>query len=144
MWFVPDQADAILYMIASAIAVSAIIPLSLFVYYYGSKPVPGHKHRRRYSSIWRLTDIGRTMMYQKVAWIVFLIFIAVQIYVPRYPGKEEIRMAIYICLVFLFWRMFYTLRKTQKSSASQSDTGPIPIEQKKDEEGSADQENKVD
>jgi len=145
--------DNLFTIAANIVAATALIPLLLFVYYYGTRPIPGHKYRRRYSTMWRLTAIGRTLMYQKIAWVGFIVFILIQIFAGQYFGREELRLVIYGALVFFFWRLFYTLRITQKSGHTpdpDTESTPIvdlrPAKDPKESEpkGSADQEKGID
>jgi hypothetical protein len=125
--------------VANIVAFSAIFPVAAFIYFYGTRPAyymgdekakwyrpkgwkatPGkHKwYRRELSFIWRTTEIGRTLMYQKIAWLVFLVFAVVNLTAGDYFFREPLRLIIYVALVVLFWRVFYTLRRLQKSGTA--------------------------
>lgn len=101
--------------IANLIAVTAVIPLSAFIFYYATELVPGRKYLRRYSSRWKTTQIGRILMYQKVSFLLFLLFVLVGIFTEPYPAESYIRLFVYGVLVVLFWRVFFVLRKVQKT-----------------------------
>lgn len=105
--------DRVLDVIAILIGAFAIMPVALFIYYYGSQAIPGKKWKRRYSNAWKATSIGRTLMYQKIAWFFFLLFAILNLFFQAYAGKSEIRIVIYTALFILFWRMFYNLRILQ-------------------------------
>lgn len=121
--------------IANWIAISALLPIGLFIYYYGTKPVPGHTHLRRYSDRWRATAIGRVLMRQKVVWFVFLLFVLQSIYLD-FVGQDILRIVMYSLLVIQFWAVFRTLRRVQMSpplsagtegvGISSDDQGPTP------------------
>lgn len=84
------------------IAVSALLPLSLFVYYYG-----------RYSP-WRATNIGRTMMYKNLSFIAVFSVIALGLFLgDDYPGRDILRFIVYTAVVIMFWVNFVTMRKVQ-------------------------------
>lgn len=110
-----------LNIIANIMAVSALIPLGSFIYFYGTRPAPGKWYRRKYSNLWRTTEIGRILMYQKISWFSFLLFVLVGIFTEPYPGEATVRLIIYAALLTLFWRVFISLRKIQKN-------GPVAAE----------------
>lgn len=84
------------------IAVSALLPLSLFVYYYA-----------RYSP-WRATPIGRTMMYKNLSFIAVFSVIALGLFLgDAYPGRDTLRFIVYTTVVIMFWVNFITLRRVQ-------------------------------
>lgn len=116
----------LLPFLTNLVALSALLPLGLFVFYYATKRVPG-KRVRRYSRLWRQTDIGKTLMYQKLAWIVFLLFVAVSLFWEDFPAREYVRGIIYVALVSLFWRVFYVLRRLQKDPGREQDNSKTPL-----------------
>ena len=101
--------------VANYIAVTALLPIGLFIFYYGTAKVPG-KWFRRYSDRWRTTTIGRVLMFQKVVWFFFLIFVLQAIFFD-YPGQDILRPFIYSLLVLQFWIVFFALRRIQKRGA---------------------------
>lgn len=101
--------------VANIIAVTAVLPLAGFIYFYATVPAPGKWYRRKYTKRWKATEIGRTLMYQKIAWLVFLLFVLFGIFTESYFLEDYIRMVMYSALVILFWRVLYTLRRLQKS-----------------------------
>lgn len=103
--------------IANLIAITAVFPLSAFIYYYATAPVPGHRFLRKYSNLWRSTEIGKILMYQKISWLGFLLFVLLGIFTEPYAAEGYIRIAVYVVLVVLFWRVLFVLRKVQKSPA---------------------------
>lgn len=105
-------------LLIDIIAYSAIIPIGLFVYFYGTRPWKGHRFLRRPSTLWRTTAVGRTLMYKAMAWFVYLVFIAASIMWQDWPGRVYMRGAIYIAIVTLFWRLFFILRHVQKQPRS--------------------------
>lgn len=77
-----------------------VIPLALFVYYYG-----------KYSP-WLSTIQGRTLMMQKVAWILLILhFLAESLW--EYPGHDIVQTLLLVLLAILFWTMFIGLRMGQ-------------------------------
>lgn len=107
----------ILPIISNYIALSAIIPISLFIYFYGTVPVPGKRFRRKWTTRrWASTSIGRTLMAQKIAWGGYLLFVAASLFFGEFLFREELRFLIYTALVTLFWVVFAILRKLQKST----------------------------
>lgn len=87
--------------LTNLIVVSAVLPLALFVYFYG-----------RYSP-WRLTNIGRTMMYKNLAFIAVILLVIASLFLGDYPGRDIIRFVVYTGVVVTFWMNFYNLRKVQ-------------------------------
>jgi len=108
------------------LAYSAIIPIVLFIYFYGTRPVKYRqskyrlvnflrKNRRRYSNRWRQTQIGKTLMFQTAGWFAYLSFIAASLIWSDWEfGRLPIRAVIYIGIVILFWQLFRNLRHVQK------------------------------
>ncbi len=109
-------------LVIDLIAYSAIIPIGLFVYFYGSKPWRGHRLIRRPSTLWRTTAVGRTLMYQSIAWFAYLIFVAASLWFGDWAGRDILRSVIYIVLVVLFWRLFFVLRQAQKKRPNDPST----------------------
>ena len=102
--------------IANLLAYSAIIPIALFIYFYGTKPVKGRKYLRRFSNLWQTTRIGQTLMYHMMAWLGYLVFIASSLIFRDWVwGRDEVRFIVYAALVILFWEFFFALRRLQKS-----------------------------
>lgn len=101
--------------LANVVAVTAILPLAAFIYYYGTVPVEGRKHLRKYSNRWKSTSIGKTLMYQKISWLAFLIFVLIGVFAPAYLIEPYVRLIMYSSLVVLFWRVFFNLRLLQKT-----------------------------
>jgi hypothetical protein len=110
-------------LIGNAVLLSALVPIGLFIFYYGSEPVPGSRWRRRYSKRWKSTSIGRVLMTQKIVWFLFLIFVAVQAFFPEYAGREIVRLILFIGLVSQFWLVFGTLRQIQRNPPIETDDG---------------------
>lgn len=100
--------------VANVLAVTALLPIGLFVFYYGTKRVPGKK-LRRFSTLWTTTPIGRVLMTQKISWFVFLCFVLVGIFSPPYAAEGPVRLLVYALLVSQFWLVFATLRRIQKT-----------------------------
>lgn len=80
---------------------SAVIPIVIFIYRYA-----------RYSN-WRATTEGRTIMYQKIAFALYFLFLDSLIIFTDYAYKNELRILVYITLISFFWRMTYNLIKAQ-------------------------------
>lgn len=89
------------------IALSAILPLGLFVYYYG-----------RYSP-WRATNIGRIMMYKQISFIAVFVVIGLGLFFGDYPGRDILRFLVYTAVVIMFWVNFVTMRKVQVQHSTQ-------------------------
>lgn len=106
---------------ANAIAVTALVPLGLFIYYYGTEPRPDGRGRR-YSRRWRSTSIGKVLMGQKIMWFLFLLFVVQSIFF-NYAMEDYVRVVVYSALVIQFWVVFITLRMIQKNPPIRSDDG---------------------
>lgn len=107
--FITDLND-----VANLIAVTALIPLGLFIYYYGTEPIEGRRFLRKPSNRWKSTLIGKVLMAQKILWFAFLLFVLTSIFMPGYPGQDLVRVLAYGGLVVQFWVVFFTLRHIQK------------------------------
>jgi hypothetical protein len=101
-------------VIADLVAYSAIIPITLLIYFYGTRPTKGSVWRRRFSRLWTTTQVGKTLMLQMVAWFVYLVFVTASIVWHDWLGRDVLRLAIYAVLVGLFWAFFFALRRLQK------------------------------
>lgn len=107
--------QTMLNQVASIIAYSSIIPISLFIYFYGTRAIKGSRWKRKGSRVWLSTQIGRTLMFQMFAWLAYLIFIACSLLYPNWEfGRDTTRFVIYVSLAILFWEFFIALRKLQK------------------------------
>jgi hypothetical protein len=54
-------------------------------------------------------------MNQMIAWLVYLIFVSFSLVLGDFFGKVAIRFVLYTWLVYLFWRLFITLRRIQRN-----------------------------
>lgn len=100
--------------LANWIAVTALVPIGLFIFYYGTAEVPG-KWYRRLSNRWKSTTIGKVLMFQKIVWFFFLVFVLQAIFFD-YPFQDLLRPIVYGLLVVQFWVVFAALRRIQKRS----------------------------
>jgi hypothetical protein len=85
------------------IAILAAMPLLGFIYYYA-----------RYSP-WTLTIQGRTLMAEKVAMLLLVLF-SFTSRLFDYPGQLVLRTILSLILISFFWAMFIALRSAQKSA----------------------------
>lgn len=96
--------EAIIHIAPSYILLSALIPLIYFEYRYA-----------RFSP-WRLTPLGRNVMYQKVVMTALLLFIILSLFSPHFAFRDEIRLVLYSSLVYMFWRDVFQLVKDQRAN----------------------------
>lgn len=107
-------------LLTRLVVLSAAVPLSAFIYFYGTEPAAGkhagrlHWYQRRYSNLWRSTPIGKVLMYQKIAMLSLILLVAASMFFGEYPGRHIIRVIVYGATIFLFWRVLFTLRRIQK------------------------------
>lgn len=83
---------------------TAIPALALFVgfYYFGSP--------------WRKLLVGRSLMYFAVALLLISVVVQLSLILgPTYPGREYVRLVGYVAVSFTTWRLFFTLRRIQKT-----------------------------
>lgn len=106
--------------IANLIAITALLPVGLFIFFYGTKKVEGKRFRRP-STLWASTPIGRVLMSQKISWFIFLVFVLSSIYLD-FPGQGILRICVYTLLVVQFWLVFRVLRHTQKTKPQKPET----------------------
>jgi ABC-type transport system involved in multi-copper enzyme maturation permease subunit len=78
----------------------------LFAWYYRKSP-------------WRASAIGRALMTFAVTFFVYLTFVVSSFVVGDYPGREAIRIVVYLLVGYSLWRMLYTLRRSQIRAAHQ-------------------------
>lgn len=115
-------------VLGNIIAWSIPIPLALFVFFYGTRPGKttdgaARWYRRRWSNLWLSTRIGQTIMYQKIAWLFFMLYISVTLAIGKQwtEGRDLVRFIVYVALVSLAWEMFFGLRALQKSPTPEQD-----------------------
>lgn len=101
-------------VIVMVILVAALTALGSFIFFYGTRPVPGTRWRRRFSTRWTVTPIGWVLMSQKLALFAILSFILMSRFVGDFPGRDVIALVLYGLLVGLFWAVFGVLRSIQK------------------------------
>lgn len=120
-------------LIANLIAVTALVPVGLFIYYYGTRPRQDGRRGRVYSRRWKTTAIGKVLMGQKIVWFLFLLFVLQSIFLD-YALQPFLRIFAYTALVTQFWVVLGTLRHIQKSPANFPDSLGLNIP---DEESNA-------
>lgn len=111
--------EFIIYFILAA----ALVALSTFVFFYGTRPVPGTKYRRTWSTRWMSTPIGVVLMCQNIAWLVVVTFILTTRLTGDFPGRQVIALGLYLCLVGLFAAAAFVLRKIQRPYELQERSG---------------------
>ena len=99
--------------VVMVILLAAEAALGAFIYYYGTRPAPGTRFRRKFSRLWMSTPIGVVLMSQKIAWFFVVAFILLSRFVGDFPGRDVIALVLYTLLVSLFWAVFGVLRHTQ-------------------------------
>lgn len=102
----------------------AISSLGSFIYFYGTRPVPGTRFRRRFSTLWTTTPIGWVLMSQKLALLSVFSFILLTRFVGDFPGRDVIALVLYGAMVGLFWAVFIVLRITQLPSEKRERANP--------------------
>lgn len=106
---------SVIDLIANVIAYTSVIPIVLFIYFYGTRPRKGAKHwwQRKFSRLWLSTEVGVTLMLQMILWFLFLLFVTASLVFHDWYGKDILRVLIYGGLVFMFWQFFIALRRLQ-------------------------------
>lgn len=105
----------VLDLVANILAYMAVIPISLFIYFYGTRAIKHRKFFRRPSRLWMSTRVGKALMLQMIAWLCYLIFIGASLLFPEWRiGRDITRLVIYSSMAILFWEFFIALRKLQK------------------------------
>jgi len=72
----------------------------LFAWYYRKSP-------------WRESAIGRALMTFATTFAIYLTFVVTSFIIGDYPGREAVRMVIYLLVGYSLWRLFVTLRMNQ-------------------------------
>jgi hypothetical protein len=103
-------------LVVRAVVLSGALPLAAFIYFYSTEPHGPRWWQRHYSTLWRSTPIGVTLMYQKIAMLTLILLVAASMFLGDYPGRDFIRVIVYVAVVSLFWRVLFTLRRIQKQS----------------------------
>lgn len=118
-------------VIRTVIVLSAFIPLTLFVYYYGTEPWRGHRFIRQPSKKWKSTSIGKVLMTQKIMWVLMLAFIVTSLIFEYQPWESIVGVLAYVALVGMFWAVFAVLRHIQKSPPIPTDNGESGVADEK-------------
>lgn len=82
---------------------ASVIPVTLFIILYATR------------SPWRTSEVGRTLMTQKIAFLLVFLFIATSLLFPDYFGRDWVREAVYLLLLFTFCWEVSNLYKTQRN-----------------------------
>lgn len=90
-----------LQVIINILLVTAPIPLLIFIAEYAK-------------TRWRESALGRILMYQKVSFLAYLTLVITGFFFGDYPGKDWIRLLVYVSIVFTFWSMVFLLYKARK------------------------------
>lgn len=107
--------------IADILALTIPLPLLAFIFFYGTRPAfhtdgTFRWYRRKFSTLWMSTRIGQTLMYQKIAWLLYILFVIASLWLPNWhEGRPLVRFLIYTVLTVLTWEMFFGLRALQRS-----------------------------
>lgn len=96
-----DAQDTILKMIGNWTVVLALPPLLGYVIFYSTR------------SPWWKTPIGISMLVQKVLLTLLVIVIVIGLYWPDMPGREVIRLVIFVACVVAFWWDFIQALRIQ-------------------------------
>lgn len=72
----------------------------LFAWYYRRSP-------------WRESAIGRALMTFAVTFAVYLSFVVTSFVFGDYPGREALRLVVYLLVGYSLWRLYGTLRYSQ-------------------------------
>lgn len=88
----------------NVILLSAVIPLASFIFFYA-----------RFSP-WTSTIEGKTIMFQKIGFLSYILFVLAVKFFGDFPGVDFVRFIIYGFIVTMFWTMFVNLIKAQRSS----------------------------
>lgn len=82
--------ETTLLAIANYVILSSFVPLVVFIIIYSSRP-------------WRTSGIGIGYMVQKFSMAVLMLFILASVILPDFPGREWIRLVVYVAVVATFW-----------------------------------------
>lgn len=111
--------EFIIYFILAA----ALIALGTFVFFYGTRPVPGTKWRRTLSDRWTSTPIGIVLMSQYIAWLAVVTFILITRITGDFPGRQVIALSLYAGVAALFVAAVVVLRRIQRPYELQERSG---------------------
>lgn len=96
------------------VLISWIIPLSRFVFYSVTVPVPDTRWRRRLVKLSALEPITRILVAQKTGFILVVAFIFAVRFLGTFPGREWVAFGLYLLLVILAWVASIWQRRIQK------------------------------
>jgi len=94
--------DTAVGWIGFTILVSSIIPIGIFIYRYTM------------FSPWRLTVLGRSLLYQKIVLFLILLLSLIPVVFGYFSGLLELRLIVYAAVLFTFWNDLYQLLKIQR------------------------------
>lgn len=86
--------DSVLKMFGNWVVWLALLPLIGFVVVYSTR------------SPWRSTWIGIALLLQKVLLTLLVIVILIGLFWPEMPGREIIRLVVFLACVVTFWLDF--------------------------------------
>ncbi|MDL5351110.1 hypothetical protein [Microbacterium sp. zg-YB36] len=90
-----------------------LIPLTQFVFFFTTDPVPGTKHQRRVFDIRTLMPVSKILLGQKIALIAIIVFVIATRLFGEFPGREWIALLLYGVLSYFAWAAFLDLRRDQ-------------------------------
>lgn len=93
----------ILLTIGDVVLLTSFPALALFVGFYYVK------------SSWRTLPVGRSLMYFALSFMLVVLTVSMSLWLgPNYPFREWVRLFSYSLVSVTTWRLFFTLRYTQK------------------------------
>lgn len=91
------MSSRLLFYIGDLVVLSYIIPLVLFITLYAKRRT------------WRYSTIGRTLMAQKAAFLVVMLTITLQLFIPDFWFRDWIRLITYSAVAITMWLDYVNL-----------------------------------
>lgn len=92
-----------------------LVPLSLFIFFFSTDPVPGTKHRRRMFDLRTLMPVSKILLSQKFTLIAVILFVFASRLFGDWPGREWLALVLYAALTYIAFLAFFDLRRSQRS-----------------------------
>lgn len=98
---------------AVIVALISIIPLVAFILNYAVKR-DEDTGKFRYTTRWRSTQIGKTMVYMNIAWIANIGLFTLDSISPGSPASPLLHLILASITLLLFWSKVDALRDAQR------------------------------
>lgn len=94
--------SALLQWIGNIVVLSLVVPLAIFVFRYST------------FSPWKATELGRALLYQKLAFTLVICISILTLFFPGIPFRLEIRLVALLFVLYSLWYDVVNLIRIQR------------------------------